>query len=188
MLVVGLVLFFSSHSLPRLLGLREKIGPLPYKILFIFFSFLSLYLIFSGYAAVRYDPVFLWQAPSWSRHISFLFMIPSCIFLFSFCFSGKISSSVSHPLLLAVLLWAFSHLMANGDLAGSFLFGSFLVWSVILFVIRFFQPKVNVSGTNIAVAKKSLVFNDVLAMAAGFIFYLTLLFYLHSRVIGISLV
>ena len=33
-------------------------------------------------------------------------------------------------MLLGVILWAFAHLVANGDLAGLLLFGGFLIWAV----------------------------------------------------------
>ncbi len=39
---------------------------------------------------------------------------------------GKLRPLLKHPFLLAVKLWAFAHLLVNGDLASVVLFGSFL--------------------------------------------------------------
>ena len=36
-----------------------------------------------------------------------------------------------HPMLTALMIWAFAHLLANGDLASLLLFGSFLAFAVV---------------------------------------------------------
>jgi uncharacterized membrane protein len=45
--------------------------------------------------------------------------------------AGRIKAAVKHPMLLAVKIWAFGHLLANGDLAALLLFGTFLAWAVV---------------------------------------------------------
>ena len=37
--------------------------------------------------------------------------------------------AVAHPMLAALMIWAFAHLLTNGDLASVLLFGSFLVYA-----------------------------------------------------------
>jgi uncharacterized membrane protein len=39
----------------------------------------------------------------------------------------RMKAAVGHPMVLGVKLWAFAHLIANGTLAATVLFGSFLV-------------------------------------------------------------
>src|SRR5262249_46383047 len=38
--------------------------------------------------------------------------------------------ALKHPMLVSVKLWAFAHLLSNGDLGGIVLFGSILGWAV----------------------------------------------------------
>jgi uncharacterized membrane protein len=42
-----------------------------------------------------------------------------------------IRRAVRHPMLIGLLLWSGVHLCANGDLAGTILFGSFLAYAVV---------------------------------------------------------
>jgi uncharacterized membrane protein len=42
-----------------------------------------------------------------------------------------IRRAIRHPMLLGLMLWSGVHLLSNGDLAGTILFGSFLAYSVI---------------------------------------------------------
>ena len=58
---------------------------------------------------------------------------------------GYIKRAVVNPLLLATILWAVGHLLALGDLASLVLFGAFLLWSVVDWVM---QPAgVSIAGT-----------------------------------------
>jgi uncharacterized membrane protein len=42
-----------------------------------------------------------------------------------------IRRAVRHPMLIGLMLWSGVHLLANGDLAGTILFGSFLTYSIV---------------------------------------------------------
>ena len=46
---------------------------------------------------------------------------------------NQIEAKLNHPMVLATKMWALAHVLANGSLAAAVLFGSFLVWSVLLF-------------------------------------------------------
>jgi uncharacterized membrane protein len=43
---------------------------------------------------------------------------------------GRIKATLKHPMLVAVKVWAFAHLLANGALPDVLLFGSLLAWAV----------------------------------------------------------
>jgi len=51
-------------------------------------------------------------------------MIPAFILLVAAYVPGQIKAKVRHPFLVAIKTWALAHLIANGDLASIFLFGS----------------------------------------------------------------
>ena len=57
-------------------------------------------------------------------------MIPAFILLVAAYVPGQIKAKVRHPFLVAIKTWALAHLIANGDLASIFLFGSFLLYAV----------------------------------------------------------
>jgi hypothetical protein len=44
-----------------------------------------------------------------------------------------IKARLHHPMVLGVKVWAFAHLLANGNLADVVLFGSFLLWAALSF-------------------------------------------------------
>ena len=44
-----------------------------------------------------------------------------------------IKARLHHPMTAGVKVWAFAHLIANNTLADVMLFGSFLVWSILVF-------------------------------------------------------
>ncbi|MCS6921610.1 MAG: NnrU family protein, partial [Elioraea sp.] len=44
--------------------------------------------------------------------------------------AGLIKGVTQHPMLTGVKLWAFAHLLANGDLGSAILFGTFLAWAI----------------------------------------------------------
>ena len=57
-------------------------------------------------------------------------MLPAFPLLLAAYLPGRIKTATKHPMLAAVKLWAFAHLLANGNLADVILFGSFLAWAV----------------------------------------------------------
>src|SRR5690606_2140691 len=78
----------------------------------------------------RWDPVGLYVPPAWTRHATALLMLPVFPLLIATYFPGRIQATLKHPMLVAVELWAFAHLLANGMLADVLLFGGFLTWAV----------------------------------------------------------
>jgi uncharacterized membrane protein len=135
-LVAGLIVFLGIHTLPMVPGCRDglvqRFGALPYRGLFSLVAAVGLYLVVAGYAASRHaDLPVLYDPPGWTRHLVMLLMVPVFILLISAYVQGRIRKTFKHPMLLAVKLWAFSHLLVRGDLASVVLFGSFLTWAVL---------------------------------------------------------
>ncbi len=73
----------------------------------------------------------IYTPPIWLRHITLLLMWPSMILLVAAKVPSRIRTMAKHPMLVGIKLWAFAHLLANGDLASLILFGSFLAWAVV---------------------------------------------------------
>jgi uncharacterized membrane protein len=83
-------------------------------------------------------------------------------------------------MLVGVKLWAFAHLLANGDLGSIVLFGSILAWAVVdrISLKRRTDPgapPIPIGGWK----------NDLIAVIAGTLVYLALGFVFHPLVIGV---
>jgi uncharacterized membrane protein len=96
---------------------------------------------------------------------------------------GRIYTAVKHPMLAGVKLWAFGHLLANGDLGGIILFGSFLAWAV--FDRISLKRRADAGAPPIPVGG---VTNDAIAVAVGIVAYLALAFAFHPVVIGVPVI
>src|ERR1700719_1233568 len=134
-MIVGLVLFLGAHTLTTQRGLRAQcigaMGEGGYKIGYAVASFAGLALIIWGFAHYRADGMIpVWSPPTFLKHLNVALMLPAVILVVASYLRGRIYTAVKHPMLSGVKLWAFGHLLANGDLGGIILFGSFLGWAV----------------------------------------------------------
>jgi uncharacterized membrane protein len=189
LLIGGLALFIIVHLVPTLpsvrAGLVERLGAGIYRGLFSIASIAGLVLIVLGYGQMqglaRSNPE-LWTPPAWIKHVVFLLMIPAMILLVAAYVPSRIRSAVRHPMLTALMIWAFAHLLANGDLASLWLFGSFLAFAVIdrISVMRRASP--GPLG-----AAKGGALHDIAVIAAGLALYLLILFWGHARLTGVPL-
>ena len=48
----------------------------------------------------------------------------------------RIKAALGHPMTAGIALWAFAHLLANGGLHDIALFGVFLAWALVTFIVR----------------------------------------------------
>ncbi|MCI4645614.1 MAG: NnrU family protein, partial [Hyphomonadaceae bacterium] len=137
MLLAGLVLFFGAHLFSAFRSrapgqdLRQKLGYGPYMGLYSLISIAGFVLLIMGYDAMRPAQV-LYTPPVWGRHLNYI-LIPLALIALVTAYlpTGHIKKILKHPMLVAVKLWAFGHLLANGDVASVLLFGSFLAYAVI---------------------------------------------------------
>ena len=72
----------------------------------------------------------VWYPPTALKHITVALMLPAVILVVASYIRGRIYTTLKHPMLTGVKLWAAAHLLANGDLGSIILFGSFLGWAV----------------------------------------------------------
>ncbi|MDQ4060491.1 MAG: NnrU family protein [Pseudomonadota bacterium] len=182
-LLVGLVLFLGAHLLPTFpeprARLRGRLGEGPYRGLFSLVSLVGFALIVWGYSRAPF--VGVWTPPVWTRHLALLLMIPAMILLVAtYAPPGRIKAAVRHPMLAAVKIWAFAHLLANGDLASILLFGAFLAYAVydrISVKHREARGEVTVRGGPAR--------NDVYAVLGGLALYAVFAVWLHPLLIGV---
>ncbi|WP_075881064.1 NnrU family protein [Vreelandella massiliensis] len=135
-MILGLVIFLGMHSV-RIVAADwrqtqiQRLGLMPWKALYSVISIVGLGLAIWGYGRMRLDPIFLWSPPSGLAHLVALLMIPAFILLVAAYVPGNhLKARLGHPMILAVKLWAFSHLLINGRLGDIVFFGAFLVWAI----------------------------------------------------------
>lgn len=185
-LVFGLIVFLGVHSVQIVAsGFRTrmiaKAGPGPWKLVYTGMAVIGLVLIVLGYGLARRDPVILYYPPAFLPHLALLVMLPVFPLLFATYIRGRITVLLGHPMLIATVLWAIAHLMANGSLADVLLFGGFLVWAVFDWG--------SVVGRQTSKAPRSVVAwgrNDVISLVGGLVVYVIFIGGLHAWLFGVS--
>ncbi len=189
LLVLGLIVFFAIHFVPTSPdirnGLVERFGAGTYKLAFSVISLLGFALIVIGYHKLQLNPgknPVLFSPPGWTRHIAYLLMLPSMIFLVAANVPSRIRSAVKHPMLLAVKLWALAHLLVNGDLGSLLLFGSFLAYAVYDRISVKKRAALGPLGD-----RTGAPINDVIVIVAGLALYAFMMLLGHGLLIGVPL-
>ncbi len=138
-LIAGLVIFLGLHSV-RIFAedwrtrSRAKLGENTWKGLYSVLSIAGFVLIVWGYGLARQQPVVLWSAAAWTRHLAALLTLPAFVLLAAAYVPGNsIKARLHHPMVLGVKVWAVAHLVANNTLADLLLFGGFLIWAAFSF-------------------------------------------------------
>ena len=187
-MIAGLVVFFGAHTLTTQRDLRARMiastGEGTYKILYSLVSALGLALIVWGFARYRSAGMYpVWDPPTAMRHIAVALMLPAVIMVVASYIRGRIYTTLKHPMLAGIKLWAAAHLLANGDLGSIILFGSFLAWAV--FDRISLKRRTDAGGPPIPVGGAT---NDLIAIAVGVVAYLALAFAFHPAVIGVPVI
>lgn len=186
-LIAGLVIFFGAHLYSALRSrapgkdVKEKLGHGPYMGLYSLVSLLGFGLIVYGYGAARPSAI-VYNAPAWGAHVNMALMLPALILLVASQLpAGWIKKTTKHPMLLSVKIWAFGHLLANGELISLFLFLSFLAYAV------FDRIMVKRRGDNGEVVKVGIG-SDIVSVVIGVALYLGFFLWLHEILIGVPVI
>lgn len=139
-LILGLLLFLGVHS-TRIVAddwrtaQLERLGEGAWKGIYSLLSLAGFGLIIWGVGLARQQPLVLWIPPADMRYAAALLTLVAFVLLAAaYVPRNAIKSRVHHPMLLAVKVWAFAHLLSNGTLAALLLFGAFLAWAVVCFI------------------------------------------------------
>ena len=158
-----------------------KLGVLPWKGLYAVVSLIGFILICWGYRLTRQNPMILFEPTNFSRYFAIILMLFVFPLVLAANFPGRIKSIPKHPLLAATKIWAFAHLLTNGTLADSLLFGSFLVWAImnrISMKKRSQRPILNAPNSK---------YNDIIVVIGGIAIYLSFIFWAHSTLISVPI-
>ncbi|MGA7981134.1 MAG: NnrU family protein [Chromatiaceae bacterium] len=184
-LIAGLVLFLGIHSVsiisdPWRNRMAARLGEWPWKGIYAVLAIAGFILIVWGYGLARQHPVAVYVPPTWMRHVTLLLMLPVFPMLLATYLPGRIQSALKHPMLAAVKLWAFAHLLANGNLADIVLFGSLLAWAVADRISLKRRVQRPVPGAPPSAA------NDAIAVVGGLLLYVGFIVGIHRWLIGVS--
>ena len=185
LLVLGLVLFLGVHS-TRVFGegwrraTIARVGEGPWKAIYSIASIGGFVLLVWGYSQAR-QQVPLWDPPALMRHVTALLMLPVFVlFVAAYVPRNGIRARLHHPQALSVKLWAFAHLLSNGNAADVLLFGGFLAWAVLVFVAARkrdrAEGKVYPAGTTQG---------TIVSVVAGLAVYAAFVMGLHTWLIGV---
>jgi uncharacterized membrane protein len=185
-LIAGLVLFLGVHCVRIVAdGWRSAqialIGERKWKGIYALLSIIGFVLLVWGYGQARLEPVVLWNPPLWMRHVAGLLTLPAFVLVVAGNMRGtRMKAALGHPMVLGVKLWAFAHLIANGTLAATVLFGSFLAWAIVDFVSL--RRRDRALGT---VYPPGTLMRDAMATLIGVIAWVLFAFWLHGLLIGV---
>ena len=183
-LIVGLVVFLGVHSLRMVApgwrdGMVERLGEGAWKGVYSVVALAGFALIIWGFARAATETGMVYVPPLGLRHLTFALMLPALILAVASALPpGHIRRIARHPLLIGTALWAFAHLLVNGELAAVVLFGAFLAWAVIELAAQTGRPRA-------PIARPSATY-DLAAVVAGLALYGALVWRLHEWAFGVS--
>ena len=180
LLIAGLALFIAIHLIPSAPRLRdalvERLGAMPYRGVFSAVVLLSLVAVVWGFSRSPIDVVYV--PPAWGHQASMI-LVPVALVLFAAAnMPTHVRAMVGHPMLLGLLLWAFAHLLSNGDVRSIVLFGGFALFAVVEIVSAV------VRGKNPPSEPAPRITMDIAAVVGGLV-VAGLLAALHGTLFGV---
>lgn len=188
LLIIGLVIFLGLHSLrifaePSRSRLIERFGEGGFKGIYSVVSIIGFILIWYGYSQARLAPSMVWNPPMATRHVATVLTLLSFIVLFAaYVPRNRIKRAIGHPMVIAVKIWAFAHLLANGMLADIVLFGSFLIWAALDF--RAARGRDKAAGYVRPAEVSSMA--DIVTVVGGMVAWTVFAIWLHGWLIGVK--
>ena len=181
-LILGIILFVAIHLLPTFSRQRKllinRLGHIPYLVLFSVISSIAFILIIYGYTHA--DSTSLWQPLAFGRSLSLAVMPVVFVLIAAAYLKTHIRAKLKHPMLIGTAIWAITHLTANGSVHSVILFGSFLVYSIADMIMTKPRPNLIPSGTPSTT-------HDIIAVILGLSLYAALL-YSHGILFGVTIV
>ena len=188
LLVVGIIIFLGLHLIRVIApGFRQSmidsLGENGWKGVYSVVSILSLILLIYGFGQARQVTGILYTPPVWMAHITLTLMLLALICLVaSLLPAGHIAVKTKHPMVLSVKIWAFAHLLANGETSSVLLFGAFLAWGVILRIALKRRERAGRLTLRPFVSGKY----DLYAVIIGVVAWALITFKLHELLIGVA--
>ena len=186
-LIAGLLLFLGVHSTRVFANdwrrqTLARMGEKPFKGIYALLSLAGFLLLLWGYGQARQQGVMLWNPPVFTRHLAAVLTLAAFVLLTAAYVPGnQIKAKLHHPMVLGTKVWALAHLLANGSLASTLLFGGFLLWSVLLFAASRRRDRREQTVYAPGNAKATAI-----TVAVGGVAWAVFAFWLHRLVIGVS--
>ena len=184
-LVAGLLVFLGVHSL-RLIAPEwrdRKVASMSansWKGAYALVALAGFALLIWGYGLARQQPTFLWNPIVGMRHLaSLLMLVASVLLVATYVPRNHLKAALHHPMLLATKVWALAHLLANNTLADVLLFGSFLVWAIVVYAASRRRDR-----TQGVVYAKGTALGTAITLVVGAGVWVAFAL-LHGRVIGV---
>lgn len=184
-LILGLVIFVIPHVFVTRREARAaavaRFGEGPYKLVFSVVSIVGVVLMgwgFARYRAAGMIPV--WSPPDVMRHVTVALTWPAIVLVVAAYIPGNIKRTLKHPMLVGVKLWAFAHLLSNGDLGSIILFGAILAWAV--FDRISLKRRTDPGAPPIPEGGWG---RDLAAVVVGTLLYFVLGYWFHPSVVGV---
>jgi len=180
-LILGLVFFLGVHSVRVVANdwrsaQIARLGEGPWKGIYSLASLVGFALIIWGYGQAQLNPVVLWNPPVWAGYLAAPLTLLAFVLVTAAYVPGtRIKAWLGSPMVLGVKLWAFAHLIANGTLAAVALFGSFLVWAVVVFASERRRDR----AAGVVYPEGSLA-RDAVATVIGVAAWVLFAFWLHG--------
>ncbi|UVE68838.1 NnrU family protein [Burkholderia pyrrocinia] len=185
-LILGLAIFLGVHSIRIVAdGWRSamiaRIGEKGWKAGYAVASIVGFVLIVRGYGIARESATLLWVSPVGVRHLTgMLTAFAFVLIAASHVPRNRIKTLVGHPMLAGVMVWAVAHLLINGTVHAVVLFGAFLVWSLVDFVVS--RTRDRRDGVRYPAGGLP---GDAVAIAAGLVVWAVFAQFLHGPLIGV---
>ncbi|MEZ2130466.1 MULTISPECIES: NnrU family protein [unclassified Sinorhizobium] len=188
LLVIGLILFLGIHLIRVVApGLRQSmidsVGKSAWRGIYSVASIASLVLLIYGFGQARQVTGVLYSPPVWTAHIAITLMLIAMICLVaSLLPAGYIATKTKHPMVLSVKIWAFAHLLANGETSSVLLFAGFLAWGVIMRISLKRRERAGEAVLRPFVSGRY----DLFAVIIGIVLWGLIIWRLHEWLIGVS--
>ena len=187
LLILGLLVFLGVHSLRIFAdGWRSRqlarLGEMRWKGLYALVSLLGFVMLCWGFGLARQQPVMLYVPPMALRHLNALFTLLAFVLIAAaYVPRNHFKAKFGHPMLLGVKAWAFGHLLATGMLRDVVLFGAFLLWAVVLFIVS--RRRDRPTGTTYPAGTLA---GDAIAVVVGVVAWAVFALWLHLWLIGVN--
>ena len=181
--VLGMIVFFGTHLWTALARegrerLIARLGAGPYKGLYSLAALAGFALIVIGWRGA--DSSVVYEPPAFLKHVTYLLVFLALILLAAaYLPAGRIAAAAKHPMLAGVKLWAFGHLLSNGEARSLMLFGAFLAFAVV--------DRIAATKRKEPARAAGPVRNDIIAVAVGAGAFAAGYFFLHPLIAGVAL-
>tara|TARA_B100001964_G_C13968447_1_gene480806 strand:- start:123 stop:632 length:510 start_codon:yes stop_codon:yes gene_type:complete len=157
--------------------LINRFGENKYKILYSLIALVGYLIIIYGFARADFKPES--DPLTYSIEIELTLMSISMVLIAAVNIQTNIKKLIKHPMLIAIFICFFVHLIANGDLQFTMLFSSFGIYALIDII---FSKKVLI----INYTEKFTLIKNVIVVIIGFVGY-TITVHFHHYISGVKI-